>query len=59
MQQSCSRPHTHNVDDKVGELARKVGGEVVSSRLDEKNLGLELLLELFERSEVGRDVPTE
>jgi hypothetical protein len=36
------------VDDKVCELARVVGGEVIASRLDEEEVGLELLLELLQ-----------
>lgn len=48
-----------NVDDEIGQLTRVVGGEVVTTRLDEEEVGLELLLQGLQSEQVGADILTD
>ena len=52
---------TGNVDDLdgvIGEFTAETGGKIISAGFEEKNVGLELPMELFERVEIGRNIFT-
>lgn len=50
---TCNVDH---VDDEIGQLARVVGGEVVTTGLDEEEVGLELTLQGLKGEQVGADI---
>ena len=48
--------HVDDIDDEVGQLAAVVCGEIVAARLDEQEVGVELVVQLGQGEQVRGDV---
>lgn len=51
--------HVDHIDDIVSELTGVICSKVVAARLNKQQLGLELVRQLLQGQEVGRDVFTD